>query len=144
MSDVETAAPEPETPENRQGSGGRGRFQKGKSGNPGGRPKIESEVRELAQKHGRAAIRRLVKIMKSDNDRVAVTACQALLDRGFGKPPQALTGPDGGALPLPAPIINIGWDNGGPGIGDDPIKAAEVYKRIMNEPRPTTSPKESE
>ena len=61
-------------------------FQKGKSGNPGGRPKEVAEVRELAKKHGPAAIERLVTLMDSENERTAVAACQALLDRGYGKP----------------------------------------------------------
>lgn len=61
-------------------------FAKGISGNPGGRPKEVAEVRELAKEHGPAAIKRLVKLMASDNERTAVAACQALLDRGYGKP----------------------------------------------------------
>jgi len=75
------------TPENRDETG---RFQKGQSGNPGGRPKAESEVRELAQQHGPAAVNRLVALMNSRNERVAVAACQAVLDRGYGKAPQAM------------------------------------------------------
>lgn len=65
-------------------------FKKGQSGNPGGRPKVEGEVRSLAQQHGPAALQRLVALMKSKNERVAVVAAQAILDRAYGKPPQAL------------------------------------------------------
>ncbi len=61
-------------------------FEKGKSGNPGGRPKEVAEVRELAKKHGPAAIERLKTLMNSENERTAVAACQVLLDRGYGKP----------------------------------------------------------
>lgn len=67
-----------------------GRFQKGRSGNPHGRPKVEGEVRTLAQKHGRAALERLVELMNSENERVAVVACQTILDRAYGKAPQSL------------------------------------------------------
>ena len=47
-------------------------------------------MRKLAQKHGRAALERLVELMKSENERVAVVAAQAILDRAYGKPPQSL------------------------------------------------------
>ncbi len=66
-------------------------FEKGKSGNPGGRPKEVAEVRELAKKHGPAAIRRLAKLMASENERTAVAACEAVLNRGYGRPPQSVT-----------------------------------------------------
>ncbi len=73
-------------------------FEKGKSGNPGGRPKEIAEVRELAKKHGPAAIKRLVKLMASENERTAVAACEAVLNRGYGRPPQSVTlaGEEGG------------------------------------------------
>ena len=66
-------------------------FKKGQSGNPGGRPKEVAEVRKLAQEHGRAAIERLVELMASENERTAVAACEAILNRGYGRPPQSLT-----------------------------------------------------
>lgn len=78
----ETTASEPKT---------RGRpFRPGESGNPGGRPRAEIEVRELARQHGPAIIRRLLRLSRSKNERVAVAACQVLLDRGYGRAPQSL------------------------------------------------------
>jgi hypothetical protein len=78
----------------------RGRpFSKGVSGNPGGRPaqgpdrrKIEADARLLARSHGVKAVENLVAIM---NDQAAphmarIIAANAILDRGWGKPPQAL------------------------------------------------------
>ena len=65
-------------------------FEKGKSGNPGGRPKEVAEVRELAKEHGAAAIERLVELMASDNERTAVSACEAILNRGYGRPAQSV------------------------------------------------------
>jgi len=66
------------------------KFQKGKSGNPGGRPKENTEVRAAARLHGMAAIDKLVELMNDDDKRIAVTAAQAILDRGFGKPSQSM------------------------------------------------------
>ena len=66
-------------------------FKKGQSGNPGGRPKEVAEVRELAKEHGSAAIERLVELMASDNERTAVAACEAILNRGYGRPAQSVT-----------------------------------------------------
>ena len=66
-------------------------FKKGQSGNPGGRPKEVAEVRELAKNYGSVAIERLVALMASENERTAVAACEAILNRGYGRPAQSLT-----------------------------------------------------
>ena len=65
-------------------------FVKGQSGNPGGRPKDAAQIADLARKHSRAAVLRLVEWMKSDNPKASVAAAQALLDRGYGKPQQSM------------------------------------------------------
>lgn len=70
------------------------KFQKGQSGNPGGRPKEAAQVKELARKHAPAAIRKLFELMKCGNPRVEVAAAQAVLDRAYGKPAQAIVGDD--------------------------------------------------
>ena len=57
------------------------------SGNPGGRPKVITEVRDLARQHTRKAVQTLVTVMQSaESDSARVAAANALLDRGFGKP----------------------------------------------------------
>jgi hypothetical protein len=62
-------------------------FPAGMSGNPGGRPKVIAEVRDLARQHTGKAIGTLVKVMQSgESDSARVAAANALLDRAFGKP----------------------------------------------------------
>ena len=72
-------------------------FKKGQSGNPGGRPKVVAEVKELARAHTGEAIETLVSIMTNPKSAPAarVSAANALLDRGYGKPPQHITGEGG-------------------------------------------------
>ena len=74
-----------------------GRFQPGMTGNPGGRPKLADEVKQAARAHTTKAIEVLASIMNSvkANPNARINAACALLDRGWGKPAQALTGPDG-------------------------------------------------
>ncbi len=65
-------------------------FKASQSGNPSGRPKVVGEIRDLARRHGKFAIAKLVELAKSDNPRVAVAACSELLDRGYGRPAQSI------------------------------------------------------
>lgn len=69
-------------------------WEKGQSGNPGGRPKENAEVKRLAREQGVAAISRLVALMQSQDERISLAASQALLDRAFGKPAQVVIGDD--------------------------------------------------
>jgi hypothetical protein len=71
---------------------GRGGFRKGVSGNPGGRPKVEGQVREIARRYTSMAIETLAAIMVDEKAPPAarVTASIAILDRGYGRPAQAL------------------------------------------------------
>lgn len=67
------------------------RFQKGQSGNPGGRATKTPELREveaLAREASTMAIERLVHWAKSRNPAASVKACQVILERAFGKPVQ--------------------------------------------------------
>ena len=74
-----------------------GQFAPGSSGNPGGRPKDEARVAELARSYTSEAIDTLVDLMRNGRDeRVRGTAAQALLDRGWGKPKVEVVNEGGG------------------------------------------------
>jgi len=70
----------------------RGSFQPGISSNPGGRPKVLADVQAAAQEHSVDAIRTLASIMNNAKAPAAarIAAASALLDRGYGKPSQAI------------------------------------------------------
>jgi hypothetical protein len=70
-------------------------FSPGQSGNPGGRPKIIAELRDLARQHTEAALATLVEIaLNGENESARVTAANALLDRAWGKPSVPLLPPE--------------------------------------------------
>ena len=74
---------------------------KGRSGNPGGRPKALVEVQELARLETAASISALVRVRDAEDTPPAavVAAATALLDRAWGRPAQAIT-TDSGNSPL--------------------------------------------
>ena len=65
-------------------------------------PKTLTEIRSLARSHTRTAINALVGVMKAKDATPAarVSAATAILDRGWGRPVQALENGDNGALEL--------------------------------------------
>src|SRR5271170_1505412 len=83
-------------------------------GRPKGSPRVEGsgrkpgvpnhatrDIKELAQRHGPAAIDRLVELMnQNDNPAVARAAASELLDRAYGKPAQAVVGANEGPLKM--------------------------------------------
>jgi hypothetical protein len=61
-----------------------------------------TEIRSLARSHTRTALNVLVGVMRSKDATVAarVSAANAILDRGWGKAPQAIENGENGALEL--------------------------------------------
>ena len=67
-----------------------GMFKQGQSGNPSGRPKADITIRDLAREHTQEAIDVLLAVVHNQKAPSAsrVQACNALLDRGWGRPVQ--------------------------------------------------------
>ena len=88
-------------------------FRKGQSGNPSGRAKAWGDVADMAKQHTPMAISALARIA---SDREAppsaiVAASVTLLDRGWGRPAQAITGSDGQPL-----AIDFRWADSTPTV----------------------------
>jgi hypothetical protein len=73
-------------------------WQKGKSGNPGGRPKALLDFIEKARKLSDVSLGVLARALNSEDGRVRILAAREILDRAWGKPTQAVTGQDGAPL----------------------------------------------
>jgi hypothetical protein len=69
-------------------------WQAGQSGNPAGRPPALVDIAALAREHGPKCIEVAAALLNSDDERIRLAAVIALLDRGFGRPPQAIVTPD--------------------------------------------------
>lgn len=58
-------------------------------------------MKALARTHSQEAVQKLVDLMRSSADeRTIIAACNSILDRGLGKPAQAITGGDEDDAPL--------------------------------------------
>lgn len=60
-------------------------------------PEIK-HVRELARSYTERAIAALVEVLNSDSASARVAAANALIDRGWGKAEQPITGAEGGPI----------------------------------------------
>jgi hypothetical protein len=74
------------------GPGPSSAWKPGETGNPGGRPAVVKEVRELAQQYTVEAIETLANIMQDPSEHASarVHAADIILNRGHGKAPQVI------------------------------------------------------
>lgn len=97
-------------------------FQKGHSGNPGGRSKVSREVQQLAAKHCPDAIETLVDLFKnSRSEKIRLDAAKELLDRGAGKAIQTLASDEDSPVNFGAVFVIPDNGRGDRDLDDDPF-----------------------
>jgi hypothetical protein len=69
-----------------------GQFKKGASGNPGGRPKVPEEFKEIAKKNSIPALHKVIEILQSPDseNKDKLRAAEIIMDRAWGKAKQEL------------------------------------------------------
>jgi hypothetical protein len=109
------------------GATGKG-FMPGQSGNPGGRPTGVKDMTQLARAHTVDAIRALVAALQKPRERVA--AATALLDRGWGKPVQMITGDANQPL-----VVDFRWADSTPVVASPAIETqpAPIVETVWRE-----------
>lgn len=72
-------------------------FQPGQSGNPGGRPKQDPRIKIMAREKTEEAFAVILECLGDSDKKIALKAAEILLDRGWGKPTQPISGDEDGA-----------------------------------------------
>lgn len=84
-------------------------FEKGKSGNPGGRKKVPEDIKQAFREQSPKALEVLTYIVNNpeakDSDRIKAAEC--ILDRAYGKPSQEVS-LDMNSIPQ---VVFVGGDN---------------------------------
>jgi hypothetical protein len=103
-------------------------WKKGQTGNPTGTNHI-STLRGLAAKHSPRALARIVELMESDDERVAMAASKEILDRAFGRPGAAEdeNGPKG-QVTINILKLSDGADNRAP----EQLAAPTISTRVVD------------
>ncbi len=78
-----------------------GKFVKGKSGNPSGRPKMPEDIKMALKDLVPTAVNKLSNIINcTDDERILLEAIKTLLDRVYGKPKQEIDASIDGSVDL--------------------------------------------
>lgn len=85
----------------------KGRYIKGQSGNPSGRPKENPIAKEILRAALPHAAERLVELVDSKNEDTALKAINSLFDRTQGRPMQAVAMDVSGGLDIRAQIRQV-------------------------------------
>ncbi len=90
----ETAAEARPTHVPSHGNGSLRPFQPGQSGNPSGKGGLFHEAQRICREASPAAARRMVELMNSTDERVALMAAEKVLERGWGKVKEVIDTPE--------------------------------------------------
>ena len=130
-----SAAARQNTSDHAPNRGDRGRWLPGSSANPGGRPAVLTDVRNLARQHTPAAVAKLAHIMeKGKSEQACIAAASALLDRGWGKPTQPLSGDKD------APPIGLSIEDQRREISERHERSRRLLDEVFNEIVTTQKP----
>jgi Family of unknown function (DUF5681) len=91
------------------------KFQPGRSGNPGGRPKAAYDLQALAKEQTAASLRTLVELRdNSSDDNIRMKAASYILDRAWAKPMQNVSQTGNTGFTLAQLIAYPGIERGEP------------------------------
>lgn len=67
-----------------------GRLLKGSTANPGGRPKTPEDIKKAFEAANPRAVERLIELLESKNEKVALRAAEIIIERTLGKVSQPI------------------------------------------------------
>lgn len=105
-------------------------FQPGRSGNPSGRAKLPDAFKELARKQSKRALERIIELVESTDERVAIMAAKEVLDRAYGKTKPAEDEDDNAKKNVTINILRYTEPNAG-NHASAPVEAQAISVRTL-------------